>query len=502
MSYEKILNPKYFQLVSSSTIDGFDYRVYRTLGNPMVLFSEVTGEPIASLHFEAQDSFAQTGESKGRALITNRPDKSTADIQMFQGLIDRDGQEFQLVITNLASTGYINFNILRTDSKVETVDPGGVNQVNELRPGESYIIKSDQNADNASLVLNAIVSESTGKKVTVKDDEASDTGPKGTYFFLSVVSQQGVIELEKKFEKTRWSTTDFIVKKSQVVLVNHVPHPNLRYRGGPMNRMARAYQVGGFGDVDIEEEADAEPIGTIMPQPTRFLGVRTVGFNPRNASMDFHGDIPKPNGIVDLLKVAESEEDDGIRLDVARPFAKESKLKTEKQSVVSDALTQEQVLNSKATQLGRGKKVVVNSSFTGIEYNYHITASRCLLGLSVADNLNFADLATVLTEEEIKGEANEMLKVLIEGRFIEFLEKGKIYESKECVVCMDEMVDCVLYTCGHKCVQYECAERLKQCPLCRKFIAAKIKTTPTYGDDYDGVKVVTVGRPVEAVSTA
>lgn len=57
----------------------------------------------------------------------------------------------------------------------------------------------------------------------------------------------------------------------------------------------------------------------------------------------------------------------------------------------------------------------------------------------------------------------------------------KTSSDNECAVCMEKDIDCVLYTCGHMCVCYECAVELKnrtnsECPICRKTITDVIKT--------------------------
>nr|XP_057914963.1 E3 ubiquitin-protein ligase NEURL1-like [Doryrhamphus excisus] len=51
--------------------------------------------------------------------------------------------------------------------------------------------------------------------------------------------------------------------------------------------------------------------------------------------------------------------------------------------------------------------------------------------------------------------------------------------SEECAICYDNMVDTVLYACGHMCLCYKCALKLKNdnspCPICRKKIKDIIK---------------------------
>uniref|UniRef100_A0A915L2R4 RING-type domain-containing protein n=1 Tax=Romanomermis culicivorax TaxID=13658 RepID=A0A915L2R4_ROMCU len=49
---------------------------------------------------------------------------------------------------------------------------------------------------------------------------------------------------------------------------------------------------------------------------------------------------------------------------------------------------------------------------------------------------------------------------------------GELHD--ECVICMNEKPDCVLYTCGHLCMCFTCAkttwQQHKVCPICRKEI--------------------------------
>ncbi|XP_077470298.1 E3 ubiquitin-protein ligase NEURL1-like [Stigmatopora argus] len=53
-------------------------------------------------------------------------------------------------------------------------------------------------------------------------------------------------------------------------------------------------------------------------------------------------------------------------------------------------------------------------------------------------------------------------------------------DSNDCAICCDDVADTALYNCGHLCLCYSCAHRLKEekstCPICRKPIKDIIKT--------------------------
>ena len=52
--------------------------------------------------------------------------------------------------------------------------------------------------------------------------------------------------------------------------------------------------------------------------------------------------------------------------------------------------------------------------------------------------------------------------------------------STECVVCYESEVDCVLYSCGHMCMCFQCAvnqwSKAGECPMCRQPIRDVIRT--------------------------
>lgn len=563
------LREAYFQRIHAKDFEGYQQVVYRPLGHPMVLFAD-DGTPLASLHFECQTTSEQVGNLRGQTLITNRPDKSVDDLQFFQGLVDRPNQEVQLVITNLLESdahenAYINFNVLRSDEKVTMVDPGGVNQVNELRPGESYAVKSDQNAGHAALKLTTIESSAGGgAKATVKEDEDSKEGPKGTYFYLSVTPQLGKKVAEDLFTNTQWATVDFITRREKTWKPKAMPYMYGMARGGGDRLLQRREgfaggargaglrapptQGGGrrrfgkkHGHYAKKGKTKGKTKGGAGPRPMavgNFTPVEeldpgevllgggdsvTKSLGPPAAvgsAADFHEEVEEVGEDVadDMFEFEDDDEgDDGVgavpqrTLIEADGAGSESSDDDDEEELAGGAvasvsaahnISAEAILKTKAAALSRGRHVDVSSSFTGIEYNYERASSRCVIGLSIADNLNFASLLLPIPMADLKKEAEELLAAFVDGTYTQFLQKAKIYEDTTCVICMDDMTDCVLYTCGHKCLMFECSADVQKCPICRKWISAKIKTNPSYGEDYDGEKkkVDSVRKVVEVAT--
>lgn len=490
------LDQSQFQSVYTQVSDDktTTYTVYRPLGNPMILFSEVDGSPLASLRLSAQETVTQTGEFKGRALITNRPDKTTDNLQMFQGLIDRTGQEIQLSITNLSNKGRINFNILRTDQKVTMVDPGGLNQVNELRPYETYHVKSDQNANNASLVLNSVVhtqvDQKTGVekrvKVTLKQDEdnadTNENGAEGTYFYLSVVPEMGNEELQNRFAKTYWATASLILVRSPYT----APRPS-RWGYGRLRRVNRYpnQYLGGAG-IDLGGAAGAGGAGAnLLNVAHDVVGAVYQDTDTPSDDDDLEADEEEDSDTEEEYPAAVMHNRDNM-VNRGRPRprymrkrgAKGMKKKKGRmrKSTTESFLTTTDVLDTTAAKLGHGRLITVNSAFTGAEYDYDRPSSRCVLGLSVADNINFAMVGSSPSMEEMVADAKELVKEVAEGKYIDWLQTTKLYKAEECIICMDdeERLDCVFYTCGHQCSSMECAEMVSKCPLCRSYISVKL----------------------------
>ena len=180
----------------------------------MVLFSNKTRTPLAALVFHAKDPGVMS-------LLTGRPAPSgiqSSDASYFQGMLNMNGQEFDLTIANLSSIGMINFNILHTPHRVNEVDPGpefGVNRVNELHESQVYTIHADQRTGRTMILEGVTKQTESGHfvPITVCDSE-SESKHQGTYFHLSVVPQVDCPFLVEKFkEGTTWKCVSYFVRQ-------------------------------------------------------------------------------------------------------------------------------------------------------------------------------------------------------------------------------------------------------------------------------------------------
>ncbi len=399
------LNSKYFEKVCKEKHNGYFYHVIKPKNHPMVLFSKIDGSVLASLHLRCQDS----NEDMGKAVITRRPDSSRFKCD-FQGLIDKDGQEFEFVITNLSGDGNINFNIMKNDVN-------RLNQVNAIKPYQSYAVKCDRDT-NLALVLNSIkkqvMNKNTGemeeKKVTVKESEESSKDPDGTYYHISIFPETKRA-LSDKYIDTVWACVDQFVVKKQAPIMREFRYSDAR-----------------FSEARFSDERQSD------------TGYRHQPVQSSDSSSD----------------------DMGFSL-FGGPTLSEPKKQNAKTTIID---------NSYIAKVSGGRKITEKSRTVKLKFNYERVSVPCVLGLSIADNLEFFDELTV---EELKEEAKIMIQDLVNNSAKELLSKlTKVFKSKECVICLEEGTDTVYYQCGHQCCHYKCGNQIKKCPLCRQHISALI----------------------------
>jgi len=584
------LNNKYFEQLYVEKHNGYSYYVIKPLDSPMILFSKKDGTPLASLHLRCQDNNHQNDyqndyhKDKGSALITKRPNNSKFKCD-FQGLINKDDQEFELVISNLTNFGNINFNILKKNVNIDEVNPGGLNEINELRGYESYAVKCDQ-SNNGILILSSIKKQDkkTKKevKVTVKEDESSGSKPTGTYYFLSIVPQFGKTELIELFKETVWKCVDMFCIKKKIEQVQHRRNNFLTWGFGGINHATNlidntptrpfTYQIDNrlhntlrsptrpiinqignsntsMSDFNWDENNSGPNLSSILKYniPTHNSKNKDIDHsfdwdendqNDSNVSF-FGGNVNNNNNLnnnnnnnknddnmsdftgADMTDLTDWDiiEDEsycnnnvGNNLNDNSQMGKFFKAKSmgplgtlgthrslepEDLFGVDKYLPQEVnddwfgvqpepisvknrhlIENSFASTVSTGRTMVVNSSESGLGYNYDTPSVPCVIGLSIYEKLNFR---TGPKKEDLIKLGKVHIKDIVENASKVLLsELEKIYISSSCAICLEGIEDnnplnSVLYQCGHQCCHYECGSKLEKCPLCRKHITANIK---------------------------
>lgn len=81
-------------------------------------------------------------------------------------------------------------------------------------------------------------------------------------------------------------------------------------------------------------------------------------------------------------------------------------------------------------------------------------------------------------EEEETAKNETVKKNLTEDETMQSLieDNTRLKEARQCKVCMDKTVDTVFLPCGHLITCNGCAERVKNCPMCRMLIRGTVRT--------------------------
>jgi hypothetical protein len=415
MSY---LDSSFFQRVQDSTQDSIQeqpsvssnvsYEGYKATysRSTMVLFSNKTRTPLAALVFRAKDPGVMS-------LLTGRPvppGSQSPDASYFQGMLNMNGQEFEITIANLSPNGMINFNILHTPHRVSEVDPGpayGVNQLNELHENQVYTIPADQRTGRAMILEGLTKKTESGHSVPMSVCE-SESKHQGTYFHLSVVPQVDCHFLVDKFkEGTTWKCVSHFVR--QVVL------PMTKKKScGP-----RGIRDGCDGCVGETSR------GPINPAASYFFGSRDGGT------------VNHPQ-----------EETDVCPMDF------------EHEKCVG--FVEPNVGQSQCGTIRYGREVTVRTEITGKDYAYDYPSSPATLCLSIYPEMKFLPLENIEQSiiEEMKEWKTNQGKNLI-------CALTMVYKSDVCVIDLESPADTVIIQCGHQCLNSKNVKAIQKCPLCR-----------------------------------
>lgn len=465
-----VMYNEFFDLIKSQEQGSTCFQGYKTKfpRGTMILFSNKTMTPLAALMLHTEDPGVM-------ALLTNRPSPAGAKESYFQGVLNMPDQTFSLGIVNLGHRGSINFNILHTPHHVAEVDPGpayGINQVNELHPGQGYAVKVDQRTGRTMILsgLTKSVPTETGseRKVAVSVKEAEQTSQpqrQGLYFYLSVVAANDCPELVAKFtEGTTWKCADYFIRTVPKPVYRSLDYSADRSlmamsRGSPFGMLRSRSRGAGrslddFGDSDEEEVMEVQSQPQMATEQVLELGNLEV-VSPSNS-------FTVPN---DYARNIVNESVMGSAAMIPKGPGASAVNKKRKGPTHQEFDTG----SAQAGQLAYGSYQQVQSGFTGLEYDYDHPSDPAVLCLSIFEGLKFLPLYDIQAqvEDDMQEWINNQGKTLIDNL-------TKVFKSDHCVIDLESEADTVVCQCGHQCLNQKNTAGLNRCPLCRGPISALV----------------------------
>lgn len=488
------MDSRFYSLVHTETVPSTD-GTYETVfsgykpkyGHPMCLFSSVDGLPIALLELRYQNK--QLYDSAYNTFVTELPSNGS-DKQSFQAIATKDSEAIEFVITN-ASDNYINFNLMKCDEKVVTVNPKGLNEINELRPYESFAVKSDQTIGNRIIKLTANVN-SDGRQTKLKDEVNDSSEKVGSYLFLSIVPKLGTT-LCDRFAETFWKPVDyFVVKTTKTIQTNNAyivkgvtqhsdtsnmllldsndqserlfrSSANSRHSGFKYSRFDRSAD-----NALTQESAYQQYSSTNMPNLLPLNNTSERRESNKNIQKNIKCLAPKiqRGGSPQIHHQAKNESFSLNTIHVDDLEEEEDYVEDLEGFNLNDA-----VMESKVANISVGDEVIqVNSTQTDIMYDYDKISKPCILGLSVMQGFKLK----VLSDDQIKTELTDLIKRYIGNAYAELISQMKVYNSDTCIICLTEQPNVLFYRCGHICIDKACMTKMDRCPICRQNIAASI----------------------------
>jgi len=110
------------------------------------------------------------------------------------------------------------------------------------------------------------------------------------------------------------------------------------------------------------------------------------------------------------------------------------------------------------------------------KFDFQRVSAPSMLCFGVHERLQLSsDAATDEEKAELKNELQQKITALSSGRREALLEQlPSVYQTTECVICLNASPDAVLYQCCHRCVHMRCIQKasMRRCPLCRARVVA------------------------------
>mmetsp|Transcript_48033 Transcript_48033/g.102947 ORF Transcript_48033/g.102947 Transcript_48033/m.102947 type:complete len:593 (+) Transcript_48033:249-2027(+) len=482
------LEGELFEYISHKWDHGEAFVAYRVRGHPMILHSLVDGLPLASLHIRAVNSRSHysgsspsSSSSSVQSLIARRPDRGNSE---FLGIISSDNQEFELVMTNLTAHDVMMFDIggvarSREEEYWERTDPSfwsgkhrndhRLNRSNILWPLAPNICSENhlyfqESGEHRRLVLRA---RQPGQAASA---EGSGTAESDEFegFSIFVYPKYGTKTAER-FARTAWSCPE------KIMVVGNPALLEANVREGH-NIQADRSSNGGVPDPSDFTGSVAASIGIPRERLLQVLGLQ-------DSALQEMDEQTLRGTIVTALRGA-----DFSALENELPTPSNTQQTNAKRSRSGEGPKE---LGARPADVAAGRRVLGAGLHSLLieKFDFERLGAPATISLGVRDGLEVLPTAPATersSEPDMLEEVNKELEQLVVTRTAALMEDAQgsaVFDTPECVLCVDGPPDTVLYQCGHRCVHWKCVHAapraLARCPLCRKPVVALLQLDPS-----------------------
>jgi len=513
-----------------------NYHLYAILGQSIILTSEIDGTSLVSIHFAPSSRYGTKNHKDVKSVIAPYSNGNQEDIQRFQGLINIDSQEFELVITNLNTEGNIKLDIYKDNFDDR------INQVNVFSSFESYSVQCDKK-NNLPFILQKFRDNLTNDTINVQRNEIESKEKKqlekGSKFFISSFPQKNIKKLVDLYKKTFWKISDIVVirvdkQKSNQFGMYYQPHIQPQIKLYDQQKIDDLNKLNELLQKSTEEFSKGKLKLKLPQNDTKFILNKVFeDYDPYDipeiSYVEFEGKCPyeSPSSFWYVFTDPRQRitEEDIERYRIKREKERKEEMQRriwERESnrlhrlrygpgsyysaqedrkmgscgyTGSDINIRGDPLPPAIAPMDNSKPIIneeiikksdvgivtygidkldVKGMSTNIIFDSESPSKQCIIGLSISEDLEFIHIDISKKLEELREKCIDYIFDINNKKYDSFL-KGKIYDSETCAICLDDNLDCVLYSCGHKCGHYECMMTYTKCPMCSKYIIAKLK---------------------------
>jgi len=476
----KPLDPKYFTTIESKVVGRFLYETVRSKFPGATIILVPNGDPsrpIAAISFVPNEALENLSCDVLSAIMPREsvPERFKAPCdtkgfnRYFQAMFNQGNREMAFVTTNLVDgedlddDDYVKIDILKSiPPELNLIDyyDHGVNNVNELRPSDSFAVRSDQTNQYRTMVLKGVTNEQGASMSVNQIDDAIRRGEtlkkEENYFFVHVVASETMPEIVSLLSDSTWIAADFFVRKiplSDIAEMDSGPQvfnnfSNTRFQSQSMGRNQDRFDRGSRGGVSA------------------FMQDRESSRNDRGGVSAFNA----PNQVLvhDELSVVTK----GIR----RPNPQDSwRPNFQLQSAWA---TSTDIGESQAGRVSVGSRVIHQpGNQTNARYCHNFPGEKLVLCFSVWHGMRavypidyeaLQQESKLLIEDAQSTEKKALYKML-----------SKVFKSDDCCICFEPNPSIVLLRCTHQCLCASCSTQFSKtnCPICRQQISQSLDSS-------------------------